>query len=80
MELVRINPYNPTLQIILNLSMGFFDGLKLELITINRLTRKPPKTIAELHEVMEKYSRAETIFCSKTEAQRSQKRPPPRPQ
>ena len=33
-----------------------------------RLTRKPPKTIVELHEVMDKYIRSDTIFRSKTEA------------
>jgi hypothetical protein len=37
----------------------------------SRLSRKPPKTIADLHEVMEKYSRADTIFRTKTKAQRS---------
>ena len=29
-----------------------------------RLTRKPPKNIVELHEVMEKYGRADTVFWS----------------
>jgi hypothetical protein len=42
----------------------------------SRLARKPPKTIAELHEVMEKYSRADIVFCTKTEAQRSQAHQP----
>jgi hypothetical protein len=34
----------------------------------SRLARKPPKTIAELHEVMEKYIRSDTVFHSKTKA------------
>ena len=37
----------------------------------SRIARKTPKTIVELHEVMEKYSRADTIFRTKTKAQRS---------
>ena len=36
----------------------------------SRLARKSTKTIAELHEVMEKYSRADTVFRSKTNPQR----------
>lgn len=34
----------------------------------SRLAKKPAKTIAELHEVMEKYSRVDIDFRSKTEA------------
>jgi len=33
-----------------------------------RLARKPPKTITELHELMEKYIRSDIVFRSKIEA------------
>lgn len=37
------------------------NGLRLGLCS-SRLARKPPKTIAELHEVMKKYSRVDTVL------------------
>ena len=43
-----------------------------------RFTRKPTTTLVELHHVMEKYCRSDMDFRLKTEAQRSQPRPPPR--
>jgi hypothetical protein len=45
-----------------------------------RLTRKPPKHIAELHKVMEKYIRLDTVHRSKTEAFWPQNQPPTRQQ
>ena len=42
----------------------------------SRLARKPPKTIVELHEVMDKYIRSDIVFRSKTEALKPQMRPP----
>ena len=45
----------------------------------SRLARKPPKTITELHEVMDKYIRSDTVFRSKTEALKPQTHPPLRP-
>jgi hypothetical protein len=45
----------------------------------SRRARKPPKTIAELHEVMEKYIRSDIVHCTKTGALRPQVCPPPRP-
>lgn len=46
----------------------------------SRLARKLATTVSELHEVMEKYCRADANFRMNSEAQRSQTRPPPRPQ
>jgi hypothetical protein len=43
-----------------------------------RLARKPPKHIAELHKVMEKYIISDTVHHSKTEAFRPQNQPPMR--
>jgi hypothetical protein len=45
----------------------------------SRLARKPPKTITELHKVMEKYIRSDTVVHSKTKALKPQMCPPPRP-
>jgi hypothetical protein len=43
------------------------------------LARKPPKTIAELHEVIEKYIRLDTVHHTKTDSLRPQVHPPLRP-
>lgn len=48
----------------------------------SKLSRKPAKTIAELHNIVDKYARADTDYRAKTEVQRNQYRPqnrqPPR--
>jgi hypothetical protein len=43
----------------------------------SRLARKPPRDTAELHEVMDKYIRSDTVHHSKIEALRPHSRPSP---